>query len=106
MAVVIFSLPSIHERMRRTWGANSGPLACQAQHLPIELPCPAISGLYFGSYNGLNAMKCCLDYKRISPYDQQDSFPKLKDRRASCYSGASPVLQYAITPKGNIVKPI
>ena len=27
--------------MCRTWGSNSGPLACQANKLPIELPRPA-----------------------------------------------------------------
>ena len=26
--------------MCRTWGSNSGPLACQAETLPIELPRP------------------------------------------------------------------
>ena len=40
MAVEMFSWPSLHERMCRTWGSNSGPLACQANTLPIELPCP------------------------------------------------------------------
>ena len=30
MAVEMFSWPSLHERMCRTWGSNSGPLACQA----------------------------------------------------------------------------
>ena len=38
MAVEMFSWPSLHERMCRTWGSNSGPLACQANSLPIELP--------------------------------------------------------------------
>ena len=42
MAVEIFSWPSLHERMCRTWGSNSGPLACQANILPIELPRPVI----------------------------------------------------------------
>ena len=37
----IFSWPSLHERMCWTWESNSGPLACQADTLPIELPCPA-----------------------------------------------------------------
>ena len=41
MAVEIFSWPSLHERMCRTWKSNSGPLACQADMLPIELPRPA-----------------------------------------------------------------
>ena len=41
MAVEMFSWPSLHERMCRTWGSNSGPLACQANTLPIELPRPA-----------------------------------------------------------------
>ena len=41
MAVQIFSGPSLHERMCLTWGSNSGPLACQADTLPIKLPCPA-----------------------------------------------------------------
>ena len=36
----MFSWPSLHERMCQTWGLNSGPLACQANLLPIELPCP------------------------------------------------------------------
>ena len=40
MTVEMFSGPSLHERMCRTWGSNSGPLACQANSLPIELPCP------------------------------------------------------------------
>ena len=34
MAVEMFSWPSLHERMCRTWGSNSGPLACQANTLP------------------------------------------------------------------------
>ena len=38
MAVEMFSWPNLHERMCRTWGSNSGPLACQANSLPIELP--------------------------------------------------------------------
>ena len=37
MAVEMFSWPSLHERMCRTWGLNSGPLACQVNTLPIEL---------------------------------------------------------------------
>ena len=41
MDVEMFSWPSLHKRMCRTWGSNSGPLACQANTLPIELPCPA-----------------------------------------------------------------
>ena len=36
----MFSWPSLHERMCRTWGSNTGPLACQANSLPIELPRP------------------------------------------------------------------
>ena len=40
MAVEMFLWPSLHERMCRTWGSNSGPLACQANSLPIELPRP------------------------------------------------------------------
>ena len=43
MAVEMFSWPSLHERMCRTWGSNSGPLACQANSLPIELPRPVCS---------------------------------------------------------------
>ena len=31
-----FSWPSLHEIMCRTWGSNSGPLACQADTLPIK----------------------------------------------------------------------
>ena len=27
-----------HAKMCRTWGSKSGPLACQADALPIELP--------------------------------------------------------------------
>ena len=30
--------------MCRTWGSNSGPLACQANSLPIELPRPVDTG--------------------------------------------------------------
>ena len=41
MAVEMFSWPSLHEWMCRAWGSNSGPLACQANTLPIELPRPA-----------------------------------------------------------------
>ena len=41
MAVEIFSWPSLHERM---WVSNSGPLACQANSLPIELPRPMRKG--------------------------------------------------------------
>ena len=37
----MFSWPSHNERMCRTWGLNLGPLACQANMLPIELPRPA-----------------------------------------------------------------
>ena len=34
--------------MCRTWGSNSGPLACQADSLPIELPRPdALPGKCF-----------------------------------------------------------
>ena len=40
MAVEMFSWPSLHERMCRTWGSNSGPLTCQANLLLIELPRP------------------------------------------------------------------
>ena len=36
----MFSWPSLLERMCRTWGSNSGLLACQANSLPIELPRP------------------------------------------------------------------
>ena len=32
-----FFTTSLHERMCRTWGWKSGPLACQADMLPIEL---------------------------------------------------------------------
>ena len=32
--------------MCRMWGSNSGPLACQADTLPIELPRPAEFCLY------------------------------------------------------------
>ena len=38
IAVEMFSWPSLHERMCRTWGSNSGLLACQANSLSIELP--------------------------------------------------------------------
>ena len=41
MAVEMFSWPSLHERMSRKWGSNSGPLACQGNTQPIELPRPA-----------------------------------------------------------------
>ena len=41
MAVEMVSWPSLHERICMTWGLNSGPLACQADALPIELPRPA-----------------------------------------------------------------
>ena len=52
MAVEIFSWPSLHERMFRTWGSNSGLLACQADTLPIELPRPANPGWeHIGSYS-------------------------------------------------------
>ena len=40
MAVEMFSWPNLYERMCRTWGSNSGLLACQAETLPIELPRP------------------------------------------------------------------
>ena len=43
MAAEMFSWPSLHERVCRTWGSNSGPLACQANSLPIELPRPVMS---------------------------------------------------------------
>ena len=43
MAVELFSWPSLHDIMCRTSGSNSGPLACQADTLPIELPHPAWS---------------------------------------------------------------
>ena len=36
----MFSWPSLQERMCRTWGSNSGLLACQANSLPIELTHP------------------------------------------------------------------
>ena len=38
----IYFMTSFHERMCRTWGTNSRPLACQADTLPIELPHPAV----------------------------------------------------------------
>ena len=41
MAAEIFSSQDLHERMFLTWGSNLGPLACQADTLPIELPRPA-----------------------------------------------------------------
>ena len=37
-AVEMFSGPILHERMCRTLGSNSEPLACQTNTLPIELP--------------------------------------------------------------------
>ena len=50
MAVGMFSWPSLHERMCRTWGSNSGPLACQANSLPIEWHLPN-NFLMFMSYS-------------------------------------------------------
>ena len=51
MAVEMFSWPSLHERMCRTWGSNSGPLACQANSLPFELPRPVyLRSKQSGSY--------------------------------------------------------
>ena len=38
----MFSWPSLHERMCRMWGSNSGPFACQTNTLLIELPRPAL----------------------------------------------------------------
>ena len=40
MAIEMFSWPRLHERMFQMWGSNSGPLACQANSLSIELPRP------------------------------------------------------------------
>ena len=36
MAIEMFSWPSLHERMCRTWGSNSGLLACQAD-TPLQM---------------------------------------------------------------------
>ena len=43
MAVEMFSWQNLHERMCQTWGSNSGPLACQANSLLIELPRPNLA---------------------------------------------------------------
>ena len=58
----MFSCPSFHERMCRTWGSNLGPLACQANSLPIELPRPLFS-IWPGRKSGT---KNCLSLKRGS----------------------------------------
>ena len=36
--------------MCRTWGSNSGPLACQANTLPIELPRPVKKDLTYRQF--------------------------------------------------------
>ena len=57
--------------MCRTWGSNSGPLACQANSLPIELPRPVtynrenyiitFSRLFLiGSFSYLQVMRTCI----------------------------------------------
>ena len=63
MAVEMFSWPSLHDRMCRTWGSNSGPLACQANSLPIELPRPEC---WSSKYNSV----FCFQRKQISPTTQ------------------------------------
>ena len=45
----MFPWPSLHERMCRTWGSNSGPLSCQADTLRIELPCSVHASLILTS---------------------------------------------------------
>ena len=45
MAVEIVSWPSLHKRKCRTCGIELGPLACQADTLPIELPHPVYTGM-------------------------------------------------------------
>ena len=73
MAVEYFSRPSLHERMCRTWGSNSGPLACQADMLPIELPRPAVSNAI--PYFRLNRMsrfaQCIMVYRDITNVMEQ-----------------------------------
>ena len=46
----MFSWPSLHERMCRAWGSNSGPLACQADTFPIELPRPVWGKMWTKMY--------------------------------------------------------
>ena len=50
MAVKFFSWPSLHKRMCRMWGSNSGSLACQADMLPIELPRPVPNDRFWPNF--------------------------------------------------------
>ena len=82
MAVEIFSWPSLHERMCRTWGSNSGPLACQADTLPIELQSYAIWPLSIPSpkYMYLKAKDCpcCMKLFFLRPICCGFSFSQLR----------------------------
>ena len=59
MAIEIFSRPNLHERMCQMWGSNSGPLACQANTLPIKLPHPA--------FNKLSEIHFCIQRRGTFP---------------------------------------
>ena len=71
MTVEMFSWPSLHERMCQTWGLNSGPLACQGNTLPIELPRP-VSGYmafpYIMHLSTLVTLFCCFTKFFFVPY--------------------------------------
>ena len=102
MAVEIFSWPSLHERICRTWGSNLGPLACQADMLPIELPCPAIKQLvpiiYLFAFSSSTLCTCHLltpnppvilsgnDSLMLAPY--HTFYPKLEDHMSEAGIGA------------------
>ena len=66
IAVEIFSWPSLHERMCRTWGSSSRPLAYQADMLPNELPRPAMR-LWYLSHRRPAKAQVSMCIRAVSP---------------------------------------
>ena len=66
MAIEMFSWPSLHKRMCRTWGSNSGLLACQADMLPIELPRQADIQIWAASWQ--NEQNDCTQWRLRSAW--------------------------------------
>ena len=88
MAVEIFSWPSLHERMCRMWGSNSGPLACQADTLPIELPRPAVCMcVYVGTHARTHAcMYVCMVHCLLLGSAQNNSSPHSREQPRLSFS--------------------
>ena len=93
MAVEMFSWPSLHERMCRTWGSNSGPLACQANSLPIELPRPVLflwmNQRFWMVRQSLNIIELTLSLKWCEYSQQYCKFSRNKIYRSLNYFNQS-----------------